>query len=102
MENDRTCIVFGITFLKELEIKRRCRFLLDLPLVLALLVYNLKRIGISVNTTPMSILKWAYVAIVELDYNVRPVTVLYTLKEGKPAIEKRFYRQSSLLATGFK
>ena len=77
-------------FLRERGIKRRYKLIPDLPLALALLVYDLKHIGVPVDTTPMRIFRWAYKAIAELDYSIKPVTVLYTIKEGKPAVERGF------------
>ncbi|MEM3782663.1 MAG: CRISPR system precrRNA processing endoribonuclease RAMP protein Cas6, partial [Thermofilum sp.] len=34
--------------------------------------------------------KWAYRALAELDYHVKPETVLYTVRDGKPSTERGF------------
>jgi CRISPR-associated endoribonuclease Cas6 len=77
--------------LRERGVKRRYRLLPDLPLALRLLTYDLKLRKINlVKATPFQVYKWAYRALAELDYNVKPETVLYTVKGGKPSTERGF------------
>jgi len=78
-------------FLKEAGVKRRYKLVPDLPLALKLLAYDLKLQGIDViRSSPRRIFAWAYRALAELDYRVRPVTVLYTFREERPAVERGF------------
>jgi Uncharacterized conserved protein len=77
--------------LKEKGVKRRYKLLPDLPLALRLLTYDLKLRKIDlIKTTPFQIYKWAYRALAELDYHVKPETVLYTVRDGKPSTERGF------------
>ena len=77
--------------LKEKGIKRRYKLLPDLPLALRLLTYDLKLRKIDlVKATPFQLYKWTYRALAELDYHVHPETVLYTVREDKPSIERGF------------
>lgn len=75
--------------LKKLGLRRRYRLVPDLPLALMLLAYDLKLQGV-LNVSPIKVFKWSYAALAELDYDVRPVTVLYTVRGGKPAVERGF------------
>ncbi|HDJ89363.1 MAG TPA: CRISPR system precrRNA processing endoribonuclease RAMP protein Cas6 [Thermoprotei archaeon] len=78
-------------FLQKLGIKRRYRLFPDLSLILMLLTYDLQLQKISLtNISPVKIFKWAYKAIAELDYNIRPETILYTVKDNKPSVERGF------------
>lgn len=77
--------------LKEKGVKRRYKLLPDLPLALRLLTYDLKLRKIDlIKATPFQIYKWAYRALAELDYHVKPETVLYTVRDGKPSTERGF------------
>lgn len=75
--------------LRELNVKRRYKLLPDLPLALALLAHDLKMRGL-VDAEPRRVRRWADLALAELDYRVKPVTALYTVKDGKPAVERGF------------
>lgn len=75
--------------LKRLGVRRRYRLIPDLPLALMLLAYDLRLQGV-LDVSPVRVFKWAYAALAELDYSVKPVTVLYTVREGKPAVERGF------------
>ncbi|RLE96280.1 MAG: hypothetical protein DRJ96_07055, partial [Thermoprotei archaeon] len=79
------------SLLREAGVKRRYRLVPDLPLALKLLAYDLRLQGIGlIRSSPRRIFAWAYRALAELDYRVRPVTVLYTVREGRPAVERGF------------
>jgi len=75
--------------LKELGVRRRYKLLPDLPLALALLAHDLRLRGV-LDANPRRVRKWAELALAEVDYRVRPVTALYTVKDGKPAVERGF------------
>ncbi len=69
--------------------RRRYRLVPDLPLALALLAYDLRVQGL-VDISPDRMFKWAYRALAELDFKARPVSVLYTIKDGTPVVERGF------------
>jgi len=75
--------------LKEAGVKRRYKLLPDLALALMLLVHDLRLQGVM-EVSSSRVFKWAYRALAEIDYYVRPVTVLYTFRDGKPAVERGF------------
>lgn len=75
--------------LRERGVRRRYKLLPDLPLALALLAYDLKLRGL-LDVEPRRVRRWAELALAEVDYRVRPVTALYTFREGKPAVERGF------------
>jgi len=75
--------------LRELGLRRRYKLLPDLPLALALLAHDLRLRGV-LDANPRRVRKWADVALAEVDYRVRPVTALYTVKDGGPAVERGF------------
>ena len=75
--------------LRERGLRRRYRLLPDLPLALALLAHDLRLRGL-LDADPRRVRRWAELALAELDYRVRPVTALYTVREGKPAVERGF------------
>ena len=77
--------------LRGTPVRRRYRLVPDLPLALRLLAYDLKLQGVGlVEATPFQLFRWAYRALAELDYRVRPETVLYTVRDGKPSVERGF------------
>lgn len=78
-------------FLREAGIRRRYKLLPDLALAMRLLTYDLKMRKIDlVPFTPFQVYKWTMRAVAELDYKVRPETVIYTVRDGKPSIERGF------------
>lgn len=71
--------------------RRRYRLVPDLPLALAHLAYDAAMRGVRLaKATPGRIHAWALRALAELDYDARPVTALYTVRDGKPATERGF------------
>ncbi|MCS7105515.1 MAG: CRISPR system precrRNA processing endoribonuclease RAMP protein Cas6 [Thermofilaceae archaeon] len=77
--------------MKALGVRRRYRLLPDLPLALGLLVYDLKLQGVDlVSCTPGKVFKWGLKALAELDYRVKPVNVLYSVRGGVPVTERGF------------
>ncbi|MEM4500677.1 MAG: CRISPR-associated endoribonuclease Cas6 [Thermofilaceae archaeon] len=77
--------------LKALGLRRRYKLLPDLPLALGLLAYDLKLQGIDLVERSFSeIYGWGTRALCEIDYSVKPATVLYAVKNGIPFIERGF------------
>ncbi len=77
--------------LKALGLRRRYRLLPDLPLALALLAHDFRLMGLDlVKRSPRGVYEWGLRAIAELDYEVRPVTVLYSVRDGVPVTERGF------------
>ncbi|MGB9622416.1 MAG: CRISPR system precrRNA processing endoribonuclease RAMP protein Cas6 [Infirmifilum sp.] len=78
-------------YLKSSGVRRRYKLFPDLALALRLLTYDLKLHRIElVAPTPFQVYKWAYRALAELDYRVRPETILYTVNEGRSVTERGF------------
>jgi len=77
--------------LQETGVKRRYRLVPDLPLALMLAAHDLRKQGLNLlRNTPARIFGWSYRALAEMDYRAKPVTALYTYREGKPAVERGF------------
>ncbi|MEM4639438.1 MAG: CRISPR system precrRNA processing endoribonuclease RAMP protein Cas6 [Thermofilum sp.] len=77
--------------LKAMGVRRRYKLLPDLALALGLLSHDLRMQGVRVVERGFGeIYKWGWRALCEIDYDVRPVTVLYTVKEGIPSVERGF------------
>ncbi|MEM0267328.1 MAG: CRISPR system precrRNA processing endoribonuclease RAMP protein Cas6 [Thermofilum sp.] len=77
--------------LKALGLRRRYKLLPDLPLALGLLAHDLRLQGVKLVERGFGeIYKWGLRALCEIDYRVEPVTVLYAVKKGLPAVERGF------------
>jgi len=75
--------------LRKMGVRRRYKLLPDLPLALALLAHDLRLQGV-LDVSPARLRRWAELALAEVDYRVRPVTALYTVRDGRPAVERGF------------
>ncbi|MEM2217565.1 MAG: CRISPR system precrRNA processing endoribonuclease RAMP protein Cas6 [Thermofilaceae archaeon] len=79
------------SLMKALGVRRRYRLLPDLPLALALLVHDFRLQGFEIVKRSFSeVYRWSLKALSELDYQVKPVTVLYGMKDGRPITERGF------------
>lgn len=77
--------------MREVPAGRRYKLLPDLPLALYLLAHDLRMQGVNlVEAAPSQLFRWAYQALAELDYSVRPEVVLRAHGSGKPLAEKGF------------